>query len=95
MTRVGSQRHKKMRNLNIQDERTNCTYLTILLLHSVEWQTKIYTQQLTGMGAQPIFQLGNSQKKYRKRFSLSQRIQCEKNFHTGYETCQWRLSLKW
>jgi hypothetical protein len=62
MTRVGSQRHKIMRNLNIQDERTNCTYVTILLLHSVEWQTKIYTQQLTGMGAQPIFQLGNSPK---------------------------------
>jgi hypothetical protein len=48
--------------LNVQNERTNWTSVTILLLHRVEWQTKVYTQQLPGVGARLIFDLDNSQK---------------------------------
>jgi hypothetical protein len=51
-----------MRTLNVQNERTNWTSVTILLLHRVERQTKVNTQQLTGVGVRPIFDLENSQK---------------------------------
>jgi hypothetical protein len=49
-----------MRTFEIKDERTNWTYVTTLLLHSVEWQSWVYTQHLTDMGAQPMFELGTA-----------------------------------